>query len=97
MMATYPFNATIRLSIAFTQASLAYDPTSVVLKVASPNVTETAYVYGTDAAVQKDATGAYHLDLLPGSAGLWSYRWEGNGVGVNSASENTFFVQPSVF
>ena len=49
------------------------DPTSLTVKVTRPDGTSTTYVYGTDAAIVRTATGTYYLAYVPtiGSANLY--------------------------
>lgn len=95
-MANYCINETVRLGATFTQSSN-YDPVVVTCKVASPAGTKTTYIYGTDAALQKDGTGIYHLDIVPTLTGIWTYRFEGVSGTLSAASESSFFAEPSAF
>lgn len=95
-MSTYAFNKSVRLSVTFNEGSN-YDPALVVVKTCSPTGVITTYTYATDAAVQKDTTGQYHIDILPAQTGTWYYRWEGTTNGVTAADETSFFVEPSQF
>ena len=98
MANTYLINQSVRLSVVFTASNLNYDPTTVTFFVKSPAGTITTYVFGTDSAVQKDATGQYHLDVTPNKAGGWSYRVEGtSSTNGNIAQEATFLAAQSSF
>ena len=48
------------------------------------------------AALVKDSTGVYHLDVSASAVGQWYYRWEGTGA-VEQADEGTFVVEASAF
>src|SRR5690606_6658159 len=51
----------VQFTAAFTNlAGAAADPTTVRFKVKRPDLTETTWVYGTDAQVVRDGVGAYH-------------------------------------
>ncbi len=95
-MNSYPFNQSVRLTTTFSQAGTAYDPASIVLKTCTPGGVITTYTYGTDAALQKDSTGTYHVDVTLVQAGIWTYRWEGTS-NVTAASETQMYVQATVF
>jgi hypothetical protein len=51
----------------------------------------TVLTYGIDAALVKEATGKYYVDLLLDEAGLWKWRYESNGI-VDSAQQDSFSV-----
>lgn len=97
-MGTYAISQSVRVSVTFTASNLNYDPATVVVYVKSPKGVATTYIFGTDAAVQKDATGQYHLDVTPTSAGAWAYRWEGTSpTNGNIAAESLFTATASQF
>lgn len=52
------------------------DPGALRLKVKPPTSELQTFVYGTDAALVKDAVGKYHVDLTLNASGAWAYRWE---------------------
>jgi uncharacterized protein YfaS (alpha-2-macroglobulin family) len=83
-----------RLSAAFAdEGGTAADPDDVILKVETPDGTETTYTIGD---LVKDSTGAYHYDLPVDDPGRHWYRFEGTGI-VQAASEAEFSVRRSVF
>lgn len=93
MATTYDIGDVVRISTAFTQSSVAIDPTTVSLVVREPDGTTTTYSYA-GATVTKDSTGNYHKDLtISGSAGIYRYRWTSTGTGAAS-EESWFEVQP---
>jgi hypothetical protein len=51
----------------------------------------TVLTYGIDAALVKEATSKYYVDLLLDEAGVWKWRYEGNGI-VDSAQQDSFSV-----
>lgn len=73
----------------------ATDPTGVSFKYAKPSGTVTTLVYPTDAALVKDSTGNYHVDLSLTEAGEWYYRWEATGA-VQAAELGQFTVEASL-
>ena len=87
----------VRVSAAFTTAAgAALDPTVVKCQVQTPAGTATTYTYGTDAALVKDSTGAYHLDIDAATSGEWCYRWYSTGTG-QAAAEGRFSVTAGEF
>lgn len=74
----------------------AVDPATVRCLYKKPDNTTVTYVYGTDNALVKDATGNYHVDLNGNLAGTWWYRWESTGAN-QGAYEGTFEVRASQF
>jgi hypothetical protein len=83
----------IRITGTFAQAGSALDPTTVSLQVRTPDGTITTYVYPTDSALVRTATGAYRLDYAITLAGQHWYRWVTTGTGA-AAEENWFVVRP---
>lgn len=66
------------------------DPTTVTLAVLRPGDTESI-----DVGTAQDATGVYHGDHEPDTAGTWTYRFAGTGALV-AAEEGTFAVRTRV-
>ena len=98
-MTTNPYDKgdLVRVSVAFTDlAGAAVDPTAVTVRVKPPTGTLVVWVYGTDAEVVKDATGAYHADVDIDETGSWYFRWEGTGA-AQAAAERLFTVRGSAF
>lgn len=91
-MSTYAKGALVRVTGAFTTAAgTAQDPATVKVTVRKPNGQVSTYTYGTDAAVVKDSTGNYHLDVDANLPGRWVYRWFSTGAG-QAADEEHFDV-----
>jgi hypothetical protein len=87
----------VRVSAAFADAAgVDTDPVVVSCKVRNPSGTMTTSVYGTDAALVKDSTGHYHLDVDVNLVGEWHYRWWSTGSG-KAAGESGFLVWTSLF
>ena len=96
-MSTYYVGNLIRVSVAFTNTlGAAVDPAVVKCQVRTPAGVVTTYTYGTDAAVIRDSTGNYHLDVDASAEGLWRYRWYSTGSG-QAAAEGAFDVPDSLF
>ncbi|HJT63078.1 MAG TPA: hypothetical protein VJ797_15520 [Burkholderiales bacterium] len=74
-------------------AGTATDPTAVSFKYTKPSGTTTTLVYLTDAALVKDSTGNYHVDLSVTEAGWWHYRFIGTGA-VQAVEDGEFMVSP---
>ena len=87
----YPLGSVVRCSVAFTDSNnLAVDPGTVSFIYMQPDNTKTTLVYPTDAALVKDSTGNYHVDVDSSAApGVWYYRFK--GTGINQAANETFF------
>lgn len=75
-----------------TAAWVLTDPTTVTCKVRPPSGSVSAYVYGTDAALGKESTGVYVLDLVTNATGEWFFRFEGTGACV-AVEESAFKVK----
>jgi hypothetical protein len=87
MATTYDVGDYVRCSAAFTQAAVAVDPTTVLLKVLAPDGTSTTYTYAL-ATITKDSAGNYHVDVPVTMEGRYQYRWTSTGTGA--ASEEGF-------
>ena len=96
-MAVYDKGDRVRLSAAFTNLSdVATDPTTVVVKIKDPSGNVATSTYGVDAAVVKDSTGNYHIDLDIDESGIWHHRWTGTGT-IVAAGEADISVRKSNF
>lgn len=85
----------IRLSAAFRDIdAVAQDPGGVTFTLRAPSGALTTYTYGTDAALVKDSTGNYHVDVVVSAAGRYRYRFAGVTTG-QAAAESVFRVQAS--
>lgn len=89
-MAVYTPGQLVRLSVAFTVAGTATDPTTISVVVRTPDGRETTYTYAL-AQVVKDGVGNYHYDFPASLIGYHYYRWVGAGT-VIAASESSFGV-----
>lgn len=86
----------VRCSVNFTVSGTLTDPTTVTFKYKKPGLTTvTTLVYGTDAALVKDAVGQYHADIITDKNGEWQFRFE--GTGTCTAVEEQPFKVASVF
>lgn len=93
--ARHPVGDTITLAVQFTDADYAdIDPTTVTFKLFSPDGTVKAtYVYGTDAELEKDSTGDYHVEVTPDEPGRWTYHWITTGTHRATKVQGRFVVQ----
>lgn len=91
---TYITGAVVRVAAEFTQAGTAVDPASVTAMVMLPDGTTTTYIYGTDAALVRSATGLYSIDVATAHDGRHKVRFASSGAGAG-ASEQTFFCKSS--
>jgi hypothetical protein len=92
----YDVGAVVRCSDDITVAGVLTDPTTLVVKYRSPAGTTTTKTYGTDAAVVKDSTGKYHIDITASTAGEWAVGWLATGTAAG-ALEYSFHVRKSRF
>lgn len=89
-MATYDIGDIVRISASFkNSASSLIDPTSASMLYKDPSGSKTSLVYAVDAALVKDNTGLYHVDLTIDESGRWYTRWSSSGTG--QATEESFF------
>ena len=91
----YKLGQKVRCKTAFKVDSVLTDPTTVTCKVKNPSGTITTYVYGTDAALVKDSTGMYHVDVVANQKAQWNFRFE--GTGTCTAVEESAFGVSTVF
>lgn len=94
MANVYAKDSLVRVSSEFTVSSVDTDPTTVKCFYKDPNNVVTTLVYGTDAALVKDSTGKYHVDIQASIAGNWWYRFEATGS-VVAANEAEFVISLS--
>lgn len=52
------------------------DPAALRLKVKAPGADAVTYTYGAGAEIVRDGVGAFHCNLVFGTAGNWAWRWE---------------------
>lgn len=78
-----------------TTAGVATDPSTVKLTVVPPVGQRIVYTYGVDAAVVKDSTGNYHVNVVASIPGTWIYWWHSEGTG-QAADERSFTVEAAV-
>ncbi|MBU2249255.1 MAG: hypothetical protein KKD77_21080 [Gammaproteobacteria bacterium] len=96
-MNKYQTGDKVRISASFTDsASALTDPTVVLFQGASPLGTASTLTYLTDAALVKDSTGIYHVDISVTASGIWPYRFYATGSG-QSAMEGAFAVARTEF
>lgn len=91
----YP-GATFQVSLTVTDnAGVLTNPATVALTTLSPAGTETAYVLGSDDAIQQESIGVFLADITPDCAGRWRFRW----VTTVPATvyEDSFVVRKSEF
>lgn len=87
----------VRVSGAFTNAAgAAADPSALTFAYTPPSGATVTLTYGTDAALVKDSTGNYHVDLDLDAAGKWFWRWAATGT-AQGAGQGEFDAQPSGF
>ena len=86
----------VRCENEFSQNGTAIDPTAVFFQIKTPAGVPTTYQYGVDAALIKDSTGNYHVDIAANAGGTWQWRWYSTGTGA-AADQGTFTVKQSYF
>src|SRR5690348_1916267 len=94
MTNVYVQNSQVRVSSEFTVSGTDTDPATVTCRYKDPSGTVTTLVYGSDAALMRDGTGKYHVDITASTAGNWWYRFEASGT-VVAANEAEFVVSLS--
>lgn len=91
--AAYHIDDLRRLTAAFTVASVATDPSTLMFIMREPDGTETPYVYGTDAELVKDSTGNFHVDWPITQAGRHLYRWVGTGAAAEAGQAEFYALR----
>jgi hypothetical protein len=94
--AIHPIGEVVQVATLFATDGAAVDPAVVRFDYTSVAVgTVTALIYGTDAALVKDSTGNYHvnIDTTP-SGGIWKWRFYATGTS-QSSTEGNFYVRPN--
>lgn len=88
----------IRLTSVFRDSTTGQyqDPATLQFILRQPCGDDVTYTYGTDAALVKDSTGNFHIDVTPDGPGRWHFRWLATGSGA-AATEDFFVVQKSRF
>ena len=96
-MASYDLGDVVRQTGTFTNsAGAAADPTGVTFSYTDPNGTTTSLVYLTDAALVKDSTGVYHVDITASIEGIYRWRWLSTGTGAASTEGQFSVVRTTV-
>ena len=72
------------------------DPAAVLFKFKNPAGVETAYTFGTNPEIVKEATGHYHVSIDADMPGWWYYKFYATGL-KKSAFEGSFRVRSSNF
>ncbi len=96
LLTTYPIGEVVQIATLFATDGVAVDP--AVVKFSYKPValgTATTLTYGTDAALVKDSTGNYHVNLDTTSyGGQWQWRFFSTGTS-QSAVAGSFYVTPN--
>lgn len=66
------------------------DPAVVLFKYEDPAGNLTTLTYLTDAALIRDSTGNYHVDIDCDEDGAWYWEWR--GTGANQAADEGYFT-----
>lgn len=91
-MATYDKGDYIRLTGTWrNDTSALVDPTTVTLKIQSPDGSISSITYASGAVI-RDSVGVFHYDYQPSVQGNYTYRWEGTGNAIASG-QGSFFVE----
>ena len=75
-------------------SDVATDPSAITARVKTPAGTTTTFTYGTDAALEKTATGVYRLRVTFDAAGRWAVKFFGTGT-IVAAAETIIRVRTS--
>jgi hypothetical protein len=92
----YDIGDLVRCTGTFASSGTNVNPEAVMCKVKAPSGKVTTYTYGTDAALVRDSTGVYHVDVSVAVAGDYIYRFESTGTG-QAAAEGLFSVRSTSF
>lgn len=93
----YHLGDLVRISGAWTNAAgAATDPGTVLAQYINPAGSVTSLTYPSDAALVKDSTGNYHVDINANAVGTWYYRFYSTGSG-QGANEDYFVINRSEF
>ena len=85
-----------RFSVVFKDQNGAFvDPTTVTFKLESPAGVVSTYVYGTDAELQKDSVGHYHIDSAVNLPSDWFWRFSGTTAAASASDQGSIFVIPA--
>ena len=95
-LSAYDIGDLVRCTGTFAASGSNVNPTAVMFKVKTPAGVVTTYTYGTDAALVRDSTGVYHVDVSVAEAGEYVYRFWSTGTG-QAASEGKFVVRSTLF
>lgn len=86
---TYDIGNLITTNVKFTtSAGVPADPTTVTLKVQPPGIPAVSY---TGSELTKNAVGDYSYEINANIAGVWSYRWIGEGA-IVAAQDSAFKI-----
>ena len=88
----YKLGQKVRCTVTFTVDGVLTNPTTVTAKIKDPSGNVTTYVYGTDAALVRDSTGVYHVDVVTDKKRQWHFRFEGTGT-CTAVEESAFGVR----
>ena len=94
---SYPYLTTVRLRASWLLSSVAIDPDTITVRIIDPVGTLTSFVYLTDSEVVRDSTGVFRYDLSLTVEGIYYYRFEGVGPGVNSSFDGKLECSRSSF
>lgn len=92
----YDIGDLVRCTGTFASSGSNVNPTAVMFKVKTPAGVVTTYTYGTDAALVRDSTGVYHVDVSAAEAGEYVYRFWSTGTG-QAAAEGKFVIRATLF
>ena len=95
-MNQYILNQSVNLRVTIKVSGALADPTGLTFMLQDPDGTETSYIYGTNAQLEKDAVGKYHVQYTLNKYGIWTVRYEGTGA-APGATEYQVEVIPSKF
>lgn len=97
MPGAYDIADSVRVTAEFRNNSgVLTDPTTVTLKVKTPEGTITTYVYNSGSEIVKSATGIYYSDIDITRVGTHHYRWVGTGT-IKAAGESRFTIKHTEF
>lgn len=95
---SYQVGDLVRATGTFTNAAgTVTDPAAVLAQYRDPSSNTASLTYGVDAALVKDSTGVYHVDIDADEVGWWHYRFYSTGSGQAASAPVAFYVAASSF
>ena len=87
-----PQDAVVSVRFYHRVSGVLTDPTALTVRYRNPSGSVVTLVYGVDAALVKDSTGLFRVDITASVPGMWE--WDSVSTGTAAgASEGRFFCK----